>query len=69
VILVNRRSKSLKTVIPRQVVDMLKIKPDDVLQWDVDIKKNIVRVKILKFTINHFLFEIPLHGDMIFYEA
>ena len=40
----NKRSKLLKTVIPRQVVDVLKIKPDDVLQWD----KNMVRVKIIR---------------------
>jgi hypothetical protein len=46
VVMVNKYSKSIKTVIPRKVVDALKIKNDDVLQWEIEDGK-YVRIKRL----------------------
>jgi hypothetical protein len=50
VVKVNKNSKSIKTVIPRKVVDALKIKNDDVLQWEVEDGKYVNYVRIKRLT-------------------
>jgi hypothetical protein len=48
VVMVNKKSKSIKTVIPRKVVEVLNIKSDDVLQWEYSNSEQYVRVRRLK---------------------
>ena len=48
--LANESSTSLRTTVPKKVVEALELKRGDRVQWDVEITKNKKKVTITKIT-------------------